>query len=54
MKNNGVGYGKISTRAQPSWRKAIESVRKQIAAARDQGHGAVAAGLGLVGLGPTS
>ena len=32
IKNNGVGYGKISSRAQPSWRKAIESVRKQIAA----------------------
>ena len=32
VKNGGVGYGKISTRAQPSWRKAIESVRKQIAA----------------------
>jgi basic membrane protein A and related proteins len=30
VKNNGVGYGKISSRAQPSWRKAIESVRKQI------------------------
>ena len=32
VKNGGVGYGKISTRAQPSWRKAVESVRKQIAA----------------------
>ena len=32
VKNNGVGYGKISSRAQPSWRKAVESVRKQIAA----------------------
>jgi len=30
VKNGGVGYGKISSRAQPSWRKAIESVRKQI------------------------
>jgi basic membrane protein A and related proteins len=30
VKTNGVGYGKISSRAQPSWRKAIESVRKQI------------------------
>ena len=32
VKNGGVGYGKISSRAQPSWRKAVESVRKQIAA----------------------
>jgi basic membrane protein A and related proteins len=32
VKNGGVGYGKISSRAQPSWRKSIESVRKQIAA----------------------
>jgi basic membrane protein A and related proteins len=34
VKNNGVGYGRVSTRAQPSWRKAIESVRKQIASGR--------------------
>ena len=31
MKNNGVGYGKISTRAQASWRKALAGVRLQIA-----------------------
>jgi basic membrane protein A len=31
VKNGGVGYGKISARAQPSWKKALESVRKQIA-----------------------
>ena len=34
VKNNGVGYGKISSRAQPSWKKAIESVRKQIASGK--------------------
>jgi len=34
VKTNGVGYGKISSRAQPSWRKAIESVRKQIISGR--------------------
>jgi basic membrane protein A len=32
--NDGVGYGKISSRAQPSWKKAIESVRKQIASGK--------------------
>ena len=32
--NGGVGYGKISSRAQPSWKKAIESVRKQIASGK--------------------
>jgi basic membrane protein A len=32
VKNGGVGYGKISSNAQPSWAKAVESVRKQIAA----------------------
>jgi basic membrane protein A len=31
VKNNGVGYGRISSRAQPSWKTALESVRKQIA-----------------------
>ncbi len=31
VKNNGVGYGKISTRAQPSWRKAMAGLRLQIA-----------------------
>ena len=34
VKTNGVGYGKISSRAQPSWKKAIESVRKQIASGK--------------------
>jgi basic membrane protein A len=29
-KNNGVGYGKISPRAQPSWRKAMIGIRAQI------------------------
>ena len=28
VKNGGVGYGKISTRAQPSWKKAVESIRQ--------------------------
>ena len=31
VRNGGVGYGKISTKAQPSWKKAVESVRVQIA-----------------------
>jgi basic membrane protein A and related proteins len=31
VKNNGVGYGKISTRTQASWRKALAGVRLQIA-----------------------
>ena len=31
VRNGGVGYGKISTKAQPSWKKAVESVRMQIA-----------------------
>jgi len=34
VKTNGVGYGKISSRAQPSWKKAMESVRKQIASGK--------------------
>jgi basic membrane protein A len=34
VKNNGVGYGKISTRAQPSWRKALAGVRARIASGR--------------------
>src|SRR5688500_2499477 len=34
VKNGGVGYGKVSVRAQPSWKKAIESVRKQIASGK--------------------
>ena len=34
VKNNGVGYGKISTRAQPAWRKAVESIRRQIVSGR--------------------
>jgi basic membrane protein A len=31
VKNGGVGYGKISTRTQASWRKALAGVRLQIA-----------------------
>jgi basic membrane protein A len=31
VKNGGVGYGKISTRAQASWKKAVESIRVKIA-----------------------
>ena len=31
VKNNGVGYGKLSTAVQPSWRKALAGVRLQIA-----------------------
>ena len=31
VRNGGVGYGKISTKAQPSWKKAVESVRVRIA-----------------------
>ena len=31
VKNGGVGYGRISTRAQPSWRRALLSIRTQIA-----------------------
>jgi basic membrane protein A len=31
VKNGGVGYGAISRNAQPSWKKAVESVRRQIA-----------------------
>jgi basic membrane protein A and related proteins len=31
VKNNGVGYGRLSTRVQPSWRKALAGVRLQIA-----------------------
>jgi basic membrane protein A len=34
VKNGGVGYGKISTRAQPSWRKALANVRAQIASGK--------------------
>ena len=34
VKTNGVGYGKISSRAQPSWRAAVESIRKQIASGK--------------------
>ena len=31
VKNGGVGYGKLSTAVQPSWRKALAGVRLQIA-----------------------
>jgi basic membrane protein A len=34
VKTNGVGYGKISSRAQLSWKKAVESIRKQIASGK--------------------
>jgi basic membrane protein A len=34
VRNGGVGYGKISSNAQPSWAKAVESVRKQIVAGK--------------------
>ena len=34
VKNGGVGYGKISSRAQPSWKKAVESIRVQIASGK--------------------
>jgi basic membrane protein A len=37
VKNGGVGYGKISSRAQLSWKKAVESIRKQIAAGKIKG-----------------
>jgi basic membrane protein A and related proteins len=31
VKNGGVGYGRMSAGAQPSWKKAAESIRRQIA-----------------------
>jgi basic membrane protein A and related proteins len=31
VKNGGVGYGKISSRAQASWKKAVAGIRLQIA-----------------------
>ena len=34
VKNGGVGYGKISSRAQPAWKKAVESIRLQIASGK--------------------
>ena len=34
VKNDGVGYGKISSRAQASWKTAVESIRKQIASGK--------------------
>jgi basic membrane protein A len=34
VKNGGVGYGKVSTRAQAAWKRAIESVRVQIASGK--------------------
>jgi basic membrane protein A and related proteins len=37
VKNGGVGFGKISSKAQPSWTKAAESVRKQIADGKIKG-----------------
>jgi basic membrane protein A len=37
VKNGGVGYGKISSRAQPAWKKAVESIRLQIASGKIKG-----------------
>jgi basic membrane protein A and related proteins len=37
VKNGGVGYGNISAAAQPSWKKAMESIRKQLAAGTIKG-----------------
>ena len=37
VKNDGVGYGKISKKAQPSWAKAVESIRKQIVSGKIKG-----------------
>jgi basic membrane protein A len=34
VKNNGVGYGRISTRIPAAWKREIESVRKQIASGK--------------------
>ena len=34
VKNGGVGYGKISSKAQPSWKRAVEGVRLQIASGK--------------------
>ena len=34
VKNNGVGYGKISTRIAPALKAAVESIRKQIASGK--------------------
>ena len=31
VKNGGVGYGRLSTGVQPSWRRALLGVRAQIA-----------------------
>jgi hypothetical protein len=31
VKNGGVGYGRLSPRVQPSWRRALLGVRAQIA-----------------------
>ena len=32
--NNGVGYGKISSRAQPNWKRTLANVRAQIASGK--------------------
>jgi basic membrane protein A len=37
VKTGGVGYGRISSRAQPSWRKALANVRNQIATGKIRG-----------------
>ena len=37
VKNGGVGYGKISTRISPALKRAVENIRKQIAAGTIKG-----------------
>jgi hypothetical protein len=32
--NGGVGYGKISSRAQPNWKRTLANVRAQIASGK--------------------
>ena len=34
VKNGGVGYGKISSRAQPNWKRTLANVRAQIASGK--------------------
>jgi basic membrane protein A len=34
VKNNGVGYGRISTRIPPAWKKELASIRSQIASGK--------------------
>jgi basic membrane lipoprotein Med (substrate-binding protein (PBP1-ABC) superfamily) len=37
VKNGGVGYGKISNRISPALKRAVENIRKQIAAGTIKG-----------------